>query len=161
MPPKPTTWVSMYTGYQGIVLQLFTEEGRTEYDLEGLWGDARVVDAEELDMKPRKIVPGGFEEEDVVETWRPVSQKKSKAEREAEKLQRKDDKRREKRAAKRRWTNAEKEAAREKRMRDAAFGVDGSEWPTRSNRGNASARNPFTSGQRREFHTSRTASSSA
>ena len=31
--PRPITWVSMFTGYQGIILQLFTEQGREEYDL--------------------------------------------------------------------------------------------------------------------------------
>ena len=152
-PPRPTTWVSMNTGYQGIVLQLFTEEGRIEYDLEGLWGDARVVDAEELDMKPRKMPPGGFEEAEVVETWRPTSQKKSEAEKKEEKARKKLERQQEKRAAKRRWTKAEKEEARQKRLRAQAFYAPANEWP-RSNT-STSGWNPRVMDQRRQFHTSR------
>ena len=152
-PPRPTTWVSVNTGYQGIVLQLFTEEGRIEYDLEGLWGDARVVDAEELDMKPRTITPGGFEETEIVETWRPVSQKKSEAEKKEEKARKKLETRLEKRAAKRRWTKAEKEEARQIRLREQAFSAPGNKWP-RSNTQSSGWDRRITD-QRRQFHTSR------
>lgn len=158
-PPKPTTWVSMFTGYQGVVLQLFTEAGRIEYDLEGLWGDARVVDAEESDMKPRKVTPGGFEEDEVVETWRPVSQKKSEADRMAEKARRKLEKRQEKRAAKKRWSKAEKEEARKRRLREQALSRMGDEWPRSGIRSSFSGRTPWTMEQRRQFHTSRTLTS--
>ena len=116
-PPRPTTWVSMFTGYQGLVLQLFTEQGREEYDLEGLWGDARVVDAGILDMKPRKVRPGGIEEDIPVETSRPASggQKKPLWQKKAEKEQKKWDKMKEGKASKRRWTKQEKEQARSRR----------------------------------------------
>jgi ribosomal silencing factor RsfS len=154
-PPKPVTWVSMYTGCQGIVLQLFTEEGRIEYDLEGLWGEMRVVEAEELDMKPRKITPGGFEEDEVVETWRPASQKKSEADKKEEKAKKKLEKQKEKRAAKRRWTKVEKEQARQKMMRGQAFSAIGDEWPRSTIRSSLLGRNPKTMDQRRQFHTSR------
>ena len=152
-PPRPTTWVSVNTGYQGIVLQLFTEEGRIEYDLEGLWGDARVVDAEELDMKPRTVTPGGFEEAEIVDTWRPVSQKKSGAEKKEEKARKKLETRLEKRATKRRWTKAEKEEARQTRLREQAFSAPGNKWP-RSNTQSSGWDRRITD-QRRQFHTSR------
>lgn len=121
--PRPTTWVSMYTGYQGMVLQLFTKEGREEYDLEGLWGDRRVVDAGVLDMKPRKMRPGGIEEDERVETR--VSQKKNQKkpmwQRELEKRQKKQDKAKEARASKKRWTKEEKEAAKQRRAQAASL----------------------------------------
>jgi len=120
--PKPTTWVSMYTGYQGMVLQLFTEEGREEYDLEGLWGDSRVVDAGVLDMKPRKMRPGGIEEDERVVTSAPAkNQKKSMLQRQLEKEQNKYDKRKEDKAKKKRWTKEEKEKAKQRRAQAASL----------------------------------------
>ena len=117
---RPTTWVSMYTGYQGLVLQLFTEQGREEYDLEGLWGDSRVVDAGFLDMKPRKVRPGGIEEDEPVEYTRPVSKKKPVWQKKEEKEQKKREKAQALKSAKRRWTNEEKDKARQQRMKEAA-----------------------------------------
>src|SRR5271169_6482221 len=120
--PKPTTWVSMYTGYQGILLQLFTKQGREGYDLEGLWGDSRVVDAGILDMKPRKMRPGGIEaEEERIETSVPSSSSKKKSawQKQAEKERKKWEKMKEAKAAKRRWTKEEKEQARQKRIQNS------------------------------------------
>jgi ribosomal silencing factor RsfS len=120
--PRPTTWVSMYTGYQGLVLQLFTQQGREEYDLEGLWGNSRVVDAGVLDMKPRKMRPGGFEEEERVETSAPArNQKKPMWQKLAEKEQQKYYKRKEARSSKRRWTKQEKEEAKQRRGQANSF----------------------------------------
>jgi len=118
--PRPTTWVSMYTGYHGLVLQLFTEEGREEYDLEGLWGDARVVDAGYLDMKPRKVRQGGIEEDEPVEYTRPISQKKPVWQKKEEKVQKKREKKQALKTAKRRWTTEEKDRARQQRIKEAA-----------------------------------------
>ena len=118
--PRPTTWVSMYTGYHGLVLQLFTEEGREEYDLEGLWGDARVVDAGDLDMKPRKVRPGGIEEDEPVEYKRPVSQKKPVWQKKEEKEEKRREKNMQLKSAKRRWTKEEKDRARQQRIKEAA-----------------------------------------
>jgi ribosomal silencing factor RsfS len=121
--PRPTTWVSMYTGYQGLVLQLFTEQGRQEYDLEELWGDSRVVDAEILDMKPRKARLGQFDEDERVETSLPTSkgQKKSVHQKKLEKERKKWEKMKEAKAAKKRWTKEEKEQARNRRVQEAAI----------------------------------------
>lgn len=120
--PRPTTWVSMYTGYQGLVLQLFTQQGREEYDLEGLWGDSRVVDAGVLDMKPRKMRPGGIEEDERVETSAPAkTQKKPMWQKLAEKEQKKYDKRKEAKASKRRWTKQEKEQGKQRRAEAASL----------------------------------------
>ena len=117
--PRPTTWVSMYTGYQGIILQLFTEQGREEYDLEGLWGDTRVVDAGVLDMKPRKMRSGGIEEDERIETTRPsMSQKKPLWQKKEEKKRKKWEKMKEAKAAKKRWTKEEKEQARQRRLQE-------------------------------------------
>lgn len=152
--PKPTTWVSMYTGYQGLVLQLFTEEGRIEYDLEGLWGDTRVVDAGVADMKPRKVRPGGIEEGEPVETSSSsVSQKKTLWQRNMEKEQKKWDKMKEAKAAKRRWTKQEKEQAKQRRAEEAASGF----WQTPS-RGRPSKMHSYSGDrqQRRQFHTTGT-----
>lgn len=149
--PRPTTWVSMYTGYQGLVLQLFTEQGRQEYDLEGLWGDTRVVDAEILDMKPRKVRPGQFDEEERVETSLPSSkvQKKSVRQKNLEKERKKWEKMKETKAAKKRWTKEEKEQARLRRMQDPdIFNSNGNVlFNTRANFGNRQ--------QRRQMHTIR------
>jgi ribosomal silencing factor RsfS len=152
--PKPTTWVSMSTGYQGLVLQLFTEEGRIEYDLEGLWGDTRVVDAGVADMKPRKVRPGGIEEDEPVETSSSsVSQKKTLLQRNMEKEQKKWDKMKDAKAAKRRWTRQEKEQAKQRRAEEAASGF----WQTPS-RGRPSKMHSYSGDrqQRRQFHTTGT-----
>jgi ribosomal silencing factor RsfS len=152
--PRPTTWVSMYTGYQGLVLQLFTEEGREEYDLEGLWGDSRVVDAAELDMKPRKVRPGGIEEDEPVEFNRSVSQKKPVWQKKEEKEEKKREKKMQLKSAKRRWTQEEKDQARKQRMKEAA-GISFWESPRRD----SSSGRRATYGdrqQRRQLHTSGT-----
>lgn len=117
--PKQTEWVSMYTGYQGLVLQLFTEQGRQEYDLEGLWGDSRIVDAAELDMKPRKMKLGVFEDDPEVRPKQ--TPKKSILERAAEKERRKWEKMKEQKAAKKRWTKQEKEVAKQRRAQEAVM----------------------------------------
>ena len=150
-PPKSMSWVSMYTGYQGLVLQLFTAEGREEYDLEGLWGDNRVIDAGALDMKPRKIRRGGIEEDEPVETWRPSqNQKKPDWQRKLEKEQKKREKKKEEKASKkRRWTKLEKEQARSRRGQIES----GSVWEMPSIRRSSfgfQARGDFQ--QRREYH---------
>jgi len=150
--PRPTTWVSMYTGYQGLVLQLFTEEGREEYDLEGLWGDSRVVDAAELDMKPRKVRPGGIEEDEPVEYKRPVSQKKPVWQKKEEKEEKRREKNMQLKATKRRWTKEEKDQARQQRMKEEAR-ISFWEVPHRDSSGGRRA----TYGdrqQRRQLHTS-------
>ena len=119
---RSTTWVSMYTGYQGIMLQLFTEQGREEYDLEGLWGDKRVIDVGILDMKPRKVRPGGLEEDEPIETTQSTaSHKKPLWKKKAENKQKKLDLKKEKKAAKRRWTKEEKEQARQRRMQEPSM----------------------------------------
>jgi hypothetical protein len=144
----------MSTGYQGLVLQLFTEEGRIEYDLEGLWGDTRVVDAGVADMKPRKVRPGGIEEDEPVETsFSSVSQKKTLWQRNMEKEQKKWDKMKDAKAAKRRWTRQEKEQAKQRRAEEAASGF----WQTPS-RGRPSKMHSYSGDrqQRRQFHTTGT-----
>src|SRR5579862_9151914 len=129
--PRPTTWVSMYTGYQGLVLQLFTKQGREEYDLEGLWGDSRVVDAGILDMKPRKMRRGGIEEDERVDTSAPArNQKKPRWQKLVEKEQKKYDKRKEAKASKRRWTKQEKEQGKQRRAEAASLLARG-EFPLR------------------------------
>lgn len=151
--PRPTTWVSMYTGYSGLVLQLFTAEGREEYDLEELWGDKRIVDAGVIDMKPRKMRPGGMEEDERVETSLPSSgQKKPLWEKKADKDRKKWEKMKEDKASKKRWTKQEKEVARQKRMQDASeFNI----WGGSAAKRISAARSRFGDRQqRRQLHSS-------
>jgi ribosomal silencing factor RsfS len=149
-PQRTTSWVSMYTGYQGLVLQLFTAEGREEYDLEGLWGDNRIIDAGALDMKPRKIRPGALEEDEPVETSRPAyALKKPAWQKKLEKEKKKWEKGKEEKASKRRWTKLEKEQARSRRGQIES----GSNWEMPSIRRSSfgfQSRGDFQ--QRREYH---------
>ena len=152
--PRPTTWVSMYTGYRGLVLQLFTEQGREEYDLEGLWGDSSIFDVGYLDMKPRKVRPGGIEEDEPVEYNRPISQKKPAWQKKEERVQKKREKNLAMKYAKRRWTKEEKEQARQRRMKEAARI---SFWETpRRNFSDARGGTYGDRQQRRQLHTSGT-----
>lgn len=151
--PRPMTWVSMHTGYQGVILQLFTEQGREEYDLEGLWGDTRVVDAGALDMKPRKMRPGGIEEDERIETARPsTGQKKPQWQKKEEKERKKWEKMKEAKAAKKRWTKEEKEQARQRKLQENSRpGFCEKSRPDKPFQGR---RNTMDRQQRRQFHTS-------
>ena len=150
--PRPTTWVSMHTGYQGVILQLFTEQGREEYDLEGLWGDTRIVDAGLLDMKPRKMRPGGIEEDERIETTRPsMSQKKPLWQKNEEKERKKWEKMKEAKAAKKRWTKEEKEQARQRRLQENSRPGFWEKSPR--NKPFPGRRDTIDRQQRRQFHT--------
>jgi ribosomal silencing factor RsfS len=117
--PKPTTWVSMYTGYQGIVLQLFTREGREEYNLEELWGDARVVDAGIIEMEPRKVKPRREKDEKMADEMTPPPRKQKRKPEWLKKAEKKIRDKKEKKklssGKRRRWTKEEKELARRER----------------------------------------------
>jgi hypothetical protein len=137
-PPKPSSWVSIFTGYQGLLVQLFTESGRVEYDLEGLWTDSRVVDSGIIEKEPRKAKTDE-EVEKELDDMSNEPEKPKKLPLSLKKLQqrlRKREKKLRRQGTKRRWTKEEKDKARQKRMDQAArvrkAGFDPLQFPQRN-----------------------------